>query len=60
MAEKRAEPSEEVKAVIREFVRVQRERYGENWKDVLAAEMAAKTAPVVDMLLKLKKVRSRR
>ena len=39
--------SPEVKDTIRAFVAAQRKKYGEDWKSKLAAEMAAKTAPVV-------------
>ncbi|WP_287122108.1 hypothetical protein [Mesorhizobium sp.] len=53
------EPSPEVKAILRSYVEVQREKYGENWKEIKAAEMAAKTAPVIgrlfDVLQGLKK-----
>jgi hypothetical protein len=47
-----SEPSPEVKKVISEFVRVQREKYGEDWKAILAKEMAEKTAPFVQAFLK--------
>lgn len=49
------EPSPEVKAVIRNFVAIQREKYGDDWKAKLSAEMAAKTAPLIEGLLSLRK-----
>lgn len=48
------EPSPEVKAVIRNFVAVQREKYGENWKEILSAKMAAEAEPFVSALLALR------
>jgi hypothetical protein len=51
----RPPPSPEVKAAIKKFVDLQREKYGPDWKKILAAEMAAKTAPVLEALLKLGK-----
>jgi hypothetical protein len=51
----RPEPSPEVKKIIGEFCRIQREKYGEDWKKILAKEMAAKTTPVLEALLKLQK-----
>ena len=45
-------PSPELKALLAEFCRIQREKYGPDWKAVLAKEMADKTAPVVEGLLK--------
>lgn len=52
--------SPEAKAYIAEFVRIQREKYGEDWKKILAAEMAAKTAPVMEAFLKLQRTRPSR
>lgn len=49
------EPSPEVKAMIRSFVSIQREKYGEDWKEKLSAEMAAKATPFVEALLSLRK-----
>lgn len=49
------EPSPEVKAVLRSFVAIQREKYGDDWKTKLSAEMAAKTAPLIEGLLSLRK-----
>jgi len=49
------EPSPEVKAILKSFVAVQKEKYGDDWKKKLASEMAAKTAPVVHALLSMRK-----
>ena len=48
-------PSSEVKKAIGEFVRVQREKYGDDWKAILAKEMAEKSAPLLQALLKDRK-----
>jgi hypothetical protein len=55
MSTSRPTPSPAVRAMLSEFVRINRERYGENWKEIVAKEMAAKTAPVLEALLKLRK-----
>ncbi|UGY23752.1 hypothetical protein HU675_0038365 [Bradyrhizobium septentrionale] len=47
----RPEPSPEVKAIIAEFVAIQKAKYGPDWKKKLSAEMAAKSAPFIDALL---------
>lgn len=47
------EPSPEVKAILRAYVAKQREKYGEDWKAIKAAEMAAQTAPAVHKLFDL-------
>ena len=52
MTKPRSEPSPEVKATIRSFVDIQRAKYGDDWKEKLSAEMAAKTAPQITALLK--------
>lgn len=49
------EPSAEVKQVLSAFVRVQKEKYGDDWKSKLAKELAAKTTPIVVALLELRK-----
>jgi hypothetical protein len=49
------EPSPEVKAILKEFCDIQRAKYGPDWKKNLAAEMAAKSAPFLEELLKLRK-----
>lgn len=49
------EPSPEVKAMIRNFVAIQREKYGDDWKAKLSAKMAAETAPLIEGLLSLRK-----
>ncbi|UGY15147.1 hypothetical protein HAP48_0042585 [Bradyrhizobium septentrionale] len=47
----RPEPSDEVKAILREFVAIQKAKYGPDWKKKLSAEMAAKSRPFIDALL---------
>lgn len=37
------EPPPEVKAAIKSFVQAQREKYGENWKEILAKKMTRET-----------------
>lgn len=37
------QPSPEVKALLKEWCKMQEEKYGPDWKKVLAKEMAAKT-----------------
>lgn len=53
------EPSPAVKAILKAYVEKQREKYGDNWKEIKAAELAAKTAPVAiklrDALMQLSK-----
>lgn len=49
----KTEPSPEVKVILSDYVRRQREKYGENWKEIKAAEMAAQTAPVIHRLMSL-------
>ncbi len=44
-------PTPEVKAILSEWVRIQRERHGENWKEIVAKDMAAKTAPTLERLM---------
>lgn len=52
MTEKpRPEPSPEVKAIIAEFVEVQKAKYGPDWKEKLSASMAAKSSPFIEGLL---------
>lgn len=34
-------PSPELKEIMKKFVRTQKEKYGENWKEILAKEMTA-------------------
>lgn len=46
-----AEPSPEVKAILKEFCNMQRAKYGPDWKKILAAEMTEKTMPVILALL---------
>jgi hypothetical protein len=49
----RTEPSPEVKKILGEFCRIQREKYGDDWKAIPAKEMSAKTTPFLQALLKL-------
>ncbi len=51
----RAVPSPEVKAMIRNFCQIQHEKYGPDWKQILAKEMAEKATPVLEKLLALQK-----
>lgn len=53
----RPTPSPEVRAMLAEFVRLNREKYGENWKEIVAAEIAEKSALVIAGLTKLRKDR---
>lgn len=48
-------PSPEVKAIIGEFCRIQREKYGPDWKRILAEEMAAQTRPFLEKVLAAQK-----
>jgi hypothetical protein len=48
-----AEPPPEVRAILKSWIAQQREKYGPDWKEILAAEMAAKTEPVISAMLKL-------
>lgn len=36
-------PTAEVKAIFKEFCKINKEKYGDNWKEILAKEMADKT-----------------
>jgi hypothetical protein len=51
----RPEPSPEVEALVKAFCDKQREKYGSEWKKILGKEIAAKTAPVFEAILKLTK-----
>ena len=48
-------PSTEVKKIVGEFVRIQSEKYGPDWKKIIAKEMADQTRPFLEALLKLQK-----
>ena len=50
-----AEPSPEVKAVLKEFCEVQRAKYGPDWKKILAAEMTKASMPYINAILRLQK-----
>ena len=41
MEQKSTAPSPELKEIMKKFVQIQKEKYGENWKEVLAKEMTA-------------------
>lgn len=56
----RPEPSPEVKKILGEFVRVNREKYGPNWKAILAKEMEEKSAPFLQALLGSRTQKSKR
>lgn len=49
------EPSPEAKAAVREFCKLQREKYGPEWKKILAAEMAKASEPYVKAILNMGK-----
>ncbi len=49
------EPSPEVRAMMQEFVRINKEKYGPDWKNILAKQMAEKAVPVLSKLLELQK-----
>jgi hypothetical protein len=49
----RPEPSPEVRAILKEFCRLQREKYGPEWTRILAKEMAEKTAPYAHAILNM-------
>jgi hypothetical protein len=44
-------PSPEVRALIREFCKIQEAKYGPDWKKKLAAEMAEQSRPFLAALL---------
>jgi hypothetical protein len=48
-------PSPEVKAILKEWCDMQREKYGPDWKNILAKEMSERTGPVIDALLQATK-----
>ncbi len=49
-------PSPEVKAILSDFVRVNREKYGDDWKAILAKKMSEQSAPMLEAFLKLRKI----
>jgi len=49
------EGSPEVKKILGEFCRIQREKYGSDWKAILAKEMVDKSRPFLEALLKSQK-----
>lgn len=54
MAE-RKEPSPEVRAIIKKFVEVNREKYGPDWKKIVSKQMADASRPYVEAILKMGK-----
>ena len=50
-----AEPSPEVKAILKTWCDMQRDKYGPDWKKILAAEMAKASMPYVNAILRLQK-----
>ncbi len=50
-AEAKAKLGPEAKFILGEFCRIQREKYGPDWKRKLAEEMSAKTTPIIQALL---------
>lgn len=49
----KSEPSKEVQEILHEWCNLQREKYGPQWKRILAKEMAEKQKPVIDRILGL-------
>lgn len=49
-------PSPEIKSILKEFVRINREKYGEDWKNILAKEISSKSVPFIDALLKAQNI----
>ena len=45
----------EVKKILKSWCDMQREKYGDNWKEIVAKQMTEKTAPTIEKLLKLRK-----
>lgn len=52
------EPSPEVKEILKEFVKKQKAKYGDDWKEILSKEMAEQTTPVLKGLLELKETKN--
>ena len=50
-----AEPSPEVKALLKEWCRVEREKYGPDWKKIVAKQMADASMPYVNAILQMGK-----
>lgn len=43
------------KELIKEFVKIQKDKYGDDWKSILTKEMTDKSMPFVTALFKLQK-----
>jgi len=54
-ADELSEPSPEVKELIREWVKLNKKKYGPKWKEILAQEMTEQSMPLINELLNLKK-----
>lgn len=52
--ESNSSPSPELKALIKSWTQLQKEKYGENWKEILAKEMSTKMLanPFMEQLIK--------
>jgi len=48
------ELSPEAKAIVKEWCAMQREKYGPDWKSIVAKQMSDAAAPYVDAILKLR------
>jgi hypothetical protein len=48
-------PSPEVKAIMKEWCEMQRQKYGPDWKRILAKEMTEQTMPLIEKLFPEKK-----
>ena len=44
-------PSPEVRKILKDFCSIQEEKYGPEWKTILAKEMAEKSTPFLNALL---------
>lgn len=50
-----SDDKEAAKAMIRSWVQMQRDKYGENWIEIKAQEMADQATPAITALLSLRK-----
>jgi len=49
------DPHKEAKALIKSWCDIQREKYGENWKEAKAKEMTEQMMPTINAILDLGK-----
>lgn len=49
------DPHKDAKALLKSWCDMQREKYGENWKEIKAKEMAEETMPAINAILSLRK-----